>query len=118
MPKWVLIGILCQYTIMPFVGVTLAMAMGFPAEIAAGIVLIGSSPGGVASNVMAFLAKGNLALSVTLTAVSTLIAPVMTPFLMQTFAGQFVPLEFFRMMLGIINIIIVPIADAVICIRI
>jgi len=118
MPKGVLIGILCQYTIMPVVGVTLAMAMGFPAEIAAGIVLIGSSPGGVASNVMAFLAKGNLALSVTLTAVSTLIAPFMTPFLMQTFAGQFVPIEFFSMMLSIINMIIVPIAAGLIFNRI
>lgn len=110
MPKGVLVGLICQFTIMPLIGVTLALSLGFPAEIAAGIVLIGSSPSGVASNVMAFLAKGNLALSVTLTACATLLAPVMTPFLMQTFAGQFVPIEFYSMMISIINMIIIPIA--------
>ena len=110
MPKGVFVGLICQFSIMPIVGVTLALSMGFPAEIAAGIVLIGSSPSGVASNVMAFLAKGNLALSITLTAVATLLAPVMTPFLMQTFAGQFVPIDFMSMMMSIINMIILPIA--------
>lgn len=110
MPKGVLIGVICQFTIMPLVGVSLALAFGFPPEIAAGIVLIGSSPSGVASNVMAFLAKGNLALSVTLTAIATLIAPIMTPFLMQTFAGQFIPIDFYSMMMSIIKMIIIPIA--------
>jgi BASS family bile acid:Na+ symporter len=110
MPKGVMVGVLCQFTIMPIIGVTIALTFGFAPEVAAGIVLIGSSPSGVASNVMAFLAKGNLALSVTLTAVATLVAPVMTPFLMQTFAGQFVPIEFIAMMKSIINMIIIPIA--------
>jgi len=118
MPKGVGIGILCQYSIMPLVGVSLAMAFGFPAEIAAGIVLIGSSPGGVASNVMAFLARGNLALSVTLTAVSTLMAPIMTPFLMQVFAGQFVPIDFISMMISIFNMVIFPIAGGLLFNRI
>lgn len=110
MPKGVFVGVICQFTIMPVVGVTLALTFGFAPEVAAGIVLIGSSPSGVASNVMAFLAKGNLALSVTLTAVATLLAPIMTPFLMQTFAEQFVPIEFYAMMMSIINMIILPIA--------
>ncbi|MGI9174735.1 MAG: bile acid:sodium symporter family protein [Rhodothermales bacterium] len=110
MPKGVLVGLVCQFTIMPFVGLGLAMAFGFPPEIAAGVVLIGSAPSGVASNVMAFIAKANLPLSVTLTAVSTLMAPIMTPFLMQTLAGQFVPIDFVDMMLSIINMVIVPIA--------
>jgi len=110
MPKGVLVGVLCQFTIMPIVGVTIALTFDFAPEVAAGIVLIGSSPSGVASNVMAFLAKGNLALSVTLTAVATLVAPIMTPFLMQTFAGQFVPIEFYAMMMTIIKMIIIPIA--------
>ncbi len=114
MPKGVIIGILCQYSIMPIVGVSLAITFGFPAEIAAGIVLIGSSPGGVASNVMAFIARGNLALSVTLTAVSTLMAPLVTPLLMQTFAGQFVPIDFYSMMMSIINMVILPIAGGLI----
>jgi len=110
MPKGVFVGLLCQFTIMPLTGFALAVSLDFPAEIAAGIVLIGSSPSGVASNVMAFLAKGNLALSVTLTSVATLLAPFVTPFLMQTFAGQFVPIEFLSMMWSITKMIILPIA--------
>lgn len=110
MPKGVLIGLMCQFVIMPLTGVTLALSFGLPAEVAAGVVLIGSSPSGVASNVMTFIAKGNLALSVTLTTVATLVAPLMTPFLMQTFAGQFVPIVFYDMMISIFNMIIIPVA--------
>jgi BASS family bile acid:Na+ symporter len=110
MPKGVLVGVVCQYSIMPLVGVTLAMTTGLPDEIAAGIVLIGSAPGGVASNVMAYISESNLALSVTLTAVSTLLAPVMTPFLMEGLAGQFVPVAFFEMMWSILEMIILPVA--------
>ncbi len=109
MPKGVLVGVLCQFTIMPILGFLIATFFAFPPEIAAGVVLIGSSPSGLASNVMAYLAKANLALSVTLTAVSTLLAPLMTPLLMELFAGQFVPIDFWGMMLSIIKIVIVPI---------
>jgi bile acid:Na+ symporter, BASS family len=118
MPKGVFIGLMCQFIIMPITGVTLALSFGFPAEIAAGVVLIGSSPSGVASNVMTFLARGNLALSVTLTTVATLTAPLMTPFLMQTFAGQFVPIVFYDMMISIFNMIIIPVAAGLIFNRI
>lgn len=110
MPKGVFVGVICQFSIMPVVGLGLALAFQFPPEIAAGVVLIGSSPSGVASNVMAYLARGNLALSITLTAVATLMAPIMTPFLMQTFAGQFVPIDFYSMMISIIKMVILPIA--------
>lgn len=109
MPKGVAIGVVLQYSVMPVVGISLALAFGFPAEIAAGVVLIGSSPGGVASNVMAYIANANLALSITLTAVSTLLSPFLTPFLMQLLAGQFVPIEFTAMMWSIIKMIIIPI---------
>lgn len=109
MPKAVLVGTCCQFTIMPLLGVGLATAFRFPPEIAAGVVLIGSAPSGVASNVMAYIARANLALSITLTAVSTLLAPLMTPMLMKLLAGQFVPIDFFDMMLGIIQMVIVPI---------
>ncbi|SNY94506.1 bile acid:sodium symporter family protein [Flagellimonas pacifica] len=109
MPKGVLVGLICQFTIMPVLGFAIASLFGFPAEIAAGVVLIGSSPSGLASNVMAYLAKANLALSVTLTAVSTLLAPLMTPLLMETFAGQFVPIDFLGMMMSIVKIVILPI---------
>jgi len=109
MPKGVLVGIICQFTIMPVLGFAIATAFSFPAEIAAGVVLIGSSPSGLASNVMAYLAKANVALSVTLTAVSTLLAPLMTPLLMEFFAGEFVPIDFWGMMLSIVKIVILPI---------
>ena len=109
MPKGVLVGLACQFSIMPILGFAIATMFGFPAEIAAGVVLIGSSPSGLASNVMAYLAKANLALSVTLTAVSTLLAPLMTPLLMELFAGEFVPIDFWGMMLSIVKIVILPI---------
>ncbi|MCY4561351.1 MAG: bile acid:sodium symporter family protein [Flavobacteriaceae bacterium] len=109
MPKGVLVGVICQFTIMPFVGLGLAIIGEFPPEIAAGIVLIGSSPSGLASNVMAYLAKANVALSVTLTAVATLLAPLMTPLLMEHLAGEFIPIDFWSMMISIIKIVILPI---------
>jgi len=109
MPKGVFLGLACQFTIMPIVGFTIATTFGFPPEVAAGIILVGSSPSGLASNVMSFISKANLALSVTLTAIATMLAPLITPSLMKLLAGQFVPIDFWDMMLGIINIVILPI---------
>jgi BASS family bile acid:Na+ symporter len=109
MPWPVFVGFVLQYSVMPLVGFTLAKAFGFDAQIAAGVVLIGSAPGGVASNVMTYLAGGDVPLSVTMTSCSTLASPVMTPFWMKVLAGQFVPVNFFEMMFSIINMIIVPI---------
>ncbi len=114
MPKGVIAGVICQFTIMPIVGVSVASLFSFPPEIAAGIVLVGSSPSGLASNVMSFLAKANLALSVTLTAFATLLSPLLTPFLMKTFAGQMVEVDFWNMMLGIFNMVILPIVAGLI----
>ena len=82
-PRGILIGIICHYTIMPVLGFTLASLFSFPKEIAAGIILVGCCPSGLASNVMSFLARANLALSVSVTAVSTLLAPFLTPMLMR-----------------------------------
>lgn len=118
MPWPVLVGFFLQFTIMPLTGLSLAMLFGFEPEIAAGVVLIGSCPGGVASNLMAYLAGGNVALSVTMTSCSTLISPVMTPFLMKTLAGRFVPIDFVAMMLSIMNMIIVPIIAGLVANRI
>ena len=109
MPKGVFVGLACQFTIMPLVGLTLAWSFDFPAEIAAGIVLIGSVSGGVASNVMAYIAKANLALSITMTAIATLVAPLMTPLLMRLLANQFVPIDFVSMMISVAKIVLVPI---------
>ena len=109
MPKAVGIGIVCQFTIMPIVGFSLATLFAFPPEIAAGIVLVGASPSGLASNVMSYIAKANLALSVTLTACATLLAPILTPFIMQKLAGQFVPIDFWAMVWSITKIVLLPI---------
>ena len=109
MPKAVGVGLICQFTIMPLVGLLLATLFTFPPEIAAGIILIGSSPSGLASNVMSYLAKANLALSVTLTACATLLAPILTPFLMQSLAGQLIPIDFGAMVWSITKIVIIPI---------
>ena len=109
MPRAVLIGMVLQFTVMPFLGAGLAMAFGFSPAVAAGVVLIGACPGGVASNVMAYLARGNVALSVTMTACSTLASPVMTPLMMKLLAGQYIEVRFLEMMQTILWIIIVPI---------
>ena len=109
MPRAVLVGLVCQFTIMPLLGLAIATTFGFPDEVAAGIVLVGSVSGGVASNVMAYIARANLALSITMTAISTLLAPVMTPLLMQVLAGQFVPVDFVAMMLSVAQIVLLPI---------
>lgn len=118
MPWPVLVGFILQFSVMPLTGLALAKIFGFEAEIAAGVVLIGSCPGGVASNLMTYLAGGNVALSVTMTSCSTIVSPLMTPFLMDKLAGQFIEINFLGMMFGIINMIIVPIVAGLIANRI
>lgn len=108
-PKAVIIGIACQFTIMPLVGFTIANTFDFPPEIAAGIILIGCVPSGLASNVMAYIANANVALSITVTAIATVLAPLMTPFLMKMLAGQFVSVDFLSMMWDIVKMVILPI---------
>jgi BASS family bile acid:Na+ symporter len=110
LPWPVFVGLVLQFGIMPFVGWVLATAFGFPPLVAAGVVLVGSCPGGVASNVITFLAGGNVALSVTMTACSTLLSPLMTPLMMKVLAGQFVPVDFRELMVSILNMIVAPIA--------
>jgi len=109
MPWPVLIAIVLHFTVMPFVGTAIAYSFGFSPEIAAGIILIGSVSSGVASNVMTYLAGGNVPLAVTITSVTTLLSPVLTPFWMKTLAGRLVPVSFVPMMLSIFNMIIIPI---------
>jgi bile acid:Na+ symporter, BASS family len=109
MPKGVLIGVVSHFIIMPLLGFTLASLSHFPPEIAAGIVLIGCSPNGMASNVISYLARANLALSITITAISTMLAPFITPFLMNHLAGAFVEIEPVKMMFDIFKMVIIPI---------
>jgi bile acid:Na+ symporter, BASS family len=108
-PKPVLVGLLCQFTIMPLLGYTLTKVFSFPAEIAAGIILIGCSPSGLASNVMAYIAKANVALSVTITSIATLLAPVLTPALMKLLGGEYIEIDFWKMFWEIVQMIIFPI---------
>ncbi len=110
MPKAVGIGILLQFTVMPTAGWAIASAMGFDPEVATGIILIGSCSGGVASNLMAYLARGNVALSVTMTACSTIMSPLMTPLAMKLLAGRLMEIDVFGMMISIVELIILPIS--------
>jgi BASS family bile acid:Na+ symporter len=110
--KGVLIGLLSQFSIMPVLGYLLTQVFAFEPEIAAGIILMGSCSSGLASNVMVYLAKANLLLSVTVTAMATLLAPLLTPFWMKTFAGTLIDISFLGMMLEIVKIVLVPIGAA------
>lgn len=108
-PRGIVVGVICHYTIMPLVGFILASLFNFPKEIAAGIILVGCCPSGLASNVMAYLAKANLALSIAVTTVSTLLAPLFTPLLMRLLAGRFVPVHFWDMAWDTTKVVLIPI---------
>ncbi|MBS1563242.1 MAG: bile acid:sodium symporter family protein [Bacteroidetes bacterium] len=110
MPKGIIVGVACHYIIMPLVGYSLAKLFRFPDEIAAGIILVGCCPSGLASNVMCYLAKGNLALSVSVTTISTMIAPFLTPLLMRLLGGSLVDVDFWGMVWDITRIVIIPTA--------
>lgn len=108
-PRDIFIGTLAQFIIMPLVAFLLCFLFKLPSELALGVILVGVCPGGTASNVMTYLAKGDLALSISLTAVSTLLSPLLTPFLALLYAGHLVEINFFSMFLSIAQIVIVPI---------
>lgn len=112
-PKGVFLGFFLQFTVMPLIGFTLASFSNFPAEIAAGLILIGCSPSGVASNVMAYIGKANLPLSLTITSVNTLFAPLMTPFLMLLLAGSYIEISTIDMMWSITKMVILPVGAGI-----
>ena len=115
MPHAVIVGLVCQFTIMPLLGFGLANLLGFPPEIGAGLVLIGSCSSGLASNVMAHMARINLALSITLTACATALAPFITPFWLTTLnTGVERNFEFADAMMSIFKIVVAPIGAAMI----
>jgi BASS family bile acid:Na+ symporter len=109
MPKGIIVGVVCHYIIMPLVGFGIANLFNFPPEIAAGIILVGCCPSGLASNVMCYLAKGNLALSVSVTTISTIVAPFLTPLLMRLLGGSFIDIDFWGMVWDITKIVIIPV---------
>ncbi|CDQ40470.1 MULTISPECIES: bile acid:sodium symporter family protein [Virgibacillus] len=113
-PRSVLIAVLAQYTIMPCIAYGLAVAFQLPPEIAVGVILVGCCPGGTASNVITFLAKGNTALSVSVTTVSTLLAPILTPALTLLFASEWMSVSFAEMVMSIVKMVLLPIILGVI----
>lgn len=108
-PKDVIIGCMAQFTIMPLIAWALTQLFQLPQELAIGVILVGACPGGTASNVITYLAGGDLALSVGMTGVSTILAPFMTPFITWLLAGTMVDVSITNMMISIMQVVILPI---------
>ena len=109
-PRDVIIGCVAQFTVMPLLAFALTRLFALDEALTVGVILVGCCPGGTASNVITYLAKGDLALSVGMTAVSTLLAPLLTPLLVLLFAGQTVDVNVVGMLLSILWVVILPIA--------
>lgn len=114
-PKNVVFGTIIQFTVMPLGAYLCARLFNLSPELAVGLILLGSCPGGVTSNVMSFIAKGDVALSVTLTTVSTIISPIITPVFILLLGGKWVNIDALSMFLSIVKIVLVPIALGGIC---
>lgn len=108
-PKDIIIGAIAQFTIMPLLAFLLSIAFKLPPELAVGVILVGTCPGGTSSNVMTYLAKGDVALSVGMTSVSTILAPFATPLLTLLYAGQKVDVNAVSMFISIVQVVILPI---------
>ncbi|OWJ80148.1 MULTISPECIES: bile acid:sodium symporter family protein [Haematobacter] len=104
------VGVIGQFLIMPLLAVLLTKIIPMPPEVAAGVILVGCCPGGTSSNVMTYLSKGDVALSVACTSVTTLLAPVVTPFLVWMLASEFLPVDGWAMFLSIVKVVLVPLA--------
>ncbi|WP_294567150.1 bile acid:sodium symporter family protein [uncultured Succinatimonas sp.] len=113
-PLEVIIGILGQFIIMPLTAWGLCKILGLSDEIAVGVILVGCCPGGTASNVMTYLGKGDVPLSVTVSSCTTVLAPIVTPALIYLFANQWVEVDPYGMFMSIVNIVILPIVAGVI----
>jgi BASS family bile acid:Na+ symporter len=113
-PLPVAIGVTMQFLLMPLAGWLLALAAGLTPQLAVGLILLGSCPGGTASNVICYLARGDVALSITLTATSTLLAVFATPLLTLLYAGKAVAVPVLDMLLSIVRIILLPVSLGVI----
>ena len=109
-PKAVITGILSQFIIMPLLAWVLCLVFQLPTELAVGVMLVGCCPGGTSSNVMTYLSKGDVALSVGMTACTTIMAPVVTPALVLLLAGQAVDVSYVSMLMSIVQVVLVPIA--------
>lgn len=108
-PKEIILGCICQYTIMPLCAWGLAVLLHLDPDLALGVILVGCCPGGTASNVITYIAGGDVPLSVGMTIVSTLIAPLMTPFLVYVLAGAWVEVSFVAMVISVVKVILIPV---------
>ncbi|MDO4491110.1 MAG: bile acid:sodium symporter family protein [Lachnospiraceae bacterium] len=108
-PKEILIGFVAQYTIMPLAAWLLCYLMDLPTDLALGVILVGCCPGGTASNVVTYIAGGDVALSVGMTITSTLAAPLMTPLLVYLLAGAWVEVSFWAMVISVVKVVLIPV---------
>lgn len=108
-PKSVIIGVVGQFVIMPAIAFALAKCFNLPADLAIGVILVGSCPGGTSSNVMTYLAKGNTALSVACTTISTLLAPLLTPVIFYLLASQWLEIDAAGMFISVLKMVLFPI---------
>ncbi|GLU17769.1 hypothetical protein SLE2022_341240 [Rubroshorea leprosula] len=109
MPKQLLSGFVLQYSVMPISGFVVSKLLGLPSHYAAGLILVGCCPGGTASNIVTYIARGNVALSVLMTAASTLAAVIMTPFLTAKLAGQYVAVDAAGLLLSTLQVVLLPV---------
>ena len=108
-PKAVIIGVVAQFVVMPSIAFLLVKLFQLPPDLAIGVILVGACPGGTSSNVMTFLAKGNTALSVACTTISTLLAPVLTPAVFYLFASQWLDINASAMFISVLQMVLLPI---------
>ena len=113
-PLWVLIGLILQYTLMPFLGWYLAKTFDLPTFFAVGLILVSCCPGGTASNVIVYLANTNLALSISMTTLSTLSAIIFTPFLTSLYSGTYLEVDSFGLFISTFKVVLIPIVTGII----
>ncbi|NLP42763.1 MAG: bile acid:sodium symporter family protein [Veillonellaceae bacterium] len=112
-PKDVFYGVFFRYLIMPLVGFAVAKLLNLPPALAAGMVLLGAAPSGTGSNVMTYIAKGDTALSVTVSSVNTILAPVLTPYIFLLLAGSMIPIDATALLMDIVYIVLIPVSAGI-----
>ncbi|MGF1472733.1 MAG: bile acid:sodium symporter family protein [Rubrobacteraceae bacterium] len=112
-PFYVVVGVAAQFTVMPILALVLAVVLNLPPQLAVGVLLVGCCPGGTASNVITYLARGDVPLSVTMTSVSTVLAPLATPLLMLLLAGSWLPVNAGELFVSIVQIVLLPVLAGV-----
>ena len=112
-PRPALVGVIAQFAVMPALAAAIAALLRLPAPLAVGLILVGCCPGGTASNVVAMIARADVALSVVMTSLSTLAAVVLTPRLTELLASQYVPVDAWALLLKVLQVVVVPVTVGV-----